>query len=396
MQRYNARHFIQSAPKDLLQVYLSNFGLTDSIDWSVTLQAINHTVFSMINRAPGETHRQIHRDFRLINQLANEEGIAMIRAEIHRRHMDEQVLPTLERYTSSVGQAFWAFLQEPQIFDYAYHFGIADMVKRWHRVCVRDADPLTSPEQSLERLHTALCSYFQECQGRGYGCLISIYPRDSRCYWFAYLQDYAKEVLLCDTQHQIGSEVVELAFQIIFVYDHETGTLAIAMDSDIKHLMDLQCLFGRVVLDKELIGNGLGELYLIQRFLDRHYPLPVYPEDRIASVTVQSIGIEFLGHRRSGFVVSAARDGNHHRVYDLLDSALSGFSMPRELITVSHVELYLTFRPEGGFTPKPRVVRITPRSCGSTRSPWDNEFRQLLIRWEIYDASSCHNTTPVT
>lgn len=392
MQRYDARRFLRAVPTDLLQQYLSQVDIADHIDWTAPPDVVANLVFDAIERAPEDVHRKVHCTFGMIHRLSSEEGIVMVRDEIHRRHLGNDIFTALEHYTTPSGQAFWTYLHHPEVFSFAYHFGMADVITRWHRVCVRASTPLAPEEVSIRRLEDDLRAYYQECQGRGHGCQISMFPRDTRCYWFAFVQDYAKEVLVYDEQHQLRCETLELAFDIIFIYDHQEGTLAITTDGDVEHLTELQRLFGRAVLDAEILDNRSREQFHIQRLLNRNYPLPLLPEDTVASVDVQSLKLEFLGQRQSGIMVTAGRDARGQRVYDHLEKALVGFQLPRDLITVKQVELYLTFRPEGGLQPEPRIIRITPRHCGCTLGPWDDELRALLRRWGLYDGSSCDDS----
>lgn len=393
MQRYDARHFLHAVPADLLREYLSEFGIAREIDWTASIDLVANKVFDAIEQSPEDVHRKVHCTFGMIHRLSIEEGIAMIRDEIHRRQLADDVLTALGRYPTPTGQAFWTYLNQPEVFTYAYHFGIADIIPRWHRVCVKVNKPIAPDDGALHRLEDDLRAYYQECQGRGHGCHVSVFPRDSRCYWFAYVQDYAKEVLVYDEQHQLHCETLELAFDIIFIYDHHEGTLAVATDGDLEHVRELQRLFGRAVLDEEMPYNSTRERYHIQRLLDRNYLLPLLPDDIVASVDVLSLKLEFLGHRQGGITVTAGRDPSGQRVYNHLEKALVGFTFPRDLITVAQVELYLTFRPDGGLQPEPRVIRITPMNCGCTLGPWDDALRELLRRWGLYDASPCNNPT---
>jgi len=390
--RYDVRQFLQEAPADLLRAFLASIGLGDNIDWSTAEQSLTQDVFTAIGDAPEKAHRQVHSAFRLIHKLADEDGVATILAEIRRRHSGRKTLSAFEQHLTPTGRAFWTYLNEPEIFAVCYRFRSADMIRRWHRVCARPARPFAPMKDSTVRLQDDLRGYYQEYQGRGHDCVVQTYPRDSRRYWFACLQDYAEEVLLCDEHHQFHLNNLEMAFEIIFIYDDDAGTLAIATDGDLQHVMDLQCIFGRAVFGEELTGAVTGEEFRIQRLLDRRYPLPLLPEDRVESVSVQSIGITFLGQRGSGIRVNAVRNGDSQRVYEMLDKVLSGFNVPPDLVTVTQVELCFTLRPEDGIQQKPRVVRLTPRSCNCTRSPWEEEIRQLLRRWGIYDTSSCDNT----
>jgi hypothetical protein len=389
VQRYDAKQFLRDVPTALLQQYLSEVDIAGHVDWTAPVSVILNQVFEAVEAAPEALHRQIHNAFRMIHRLAIEEGIAMIRDEIRRRQLGEETFTALEQYRTPTGQAFWTFLHLPEVFSFAYHFGIADMVQRWHRICIRTSKPLASEDESSRRLADDLCAYYQEFQGRGHGCDVTVFQRDSRRYWFAYVQDYAKELMVYDEQHQLHAEVLELAFDIIFVYDHQAGTLAISTDGDLEHVKELQCLFGRAVLNEEIPNNSAKEHYHLQRFLDRTISLPLLPTDRVASVDVYSMQLQFLGQRQGGISVIAGRDASWQRVYDNLEKALLGFKLPRDLITVSQVELYVTFRPDGGMQPKSRIVRLTPHHCGCLFGPWDDEFRELLRRWGLYDSSSC-------
>ena len=247
-------------------------------------------------------------------------------------------------------------------------------------------------DEAIRRLQEDLRAYYKENQDRGDGCEVRMHSRDARCYWFACLQDYAESVQLYDCHHQLHTETLEMAFEIIFVYDQQAGTVAMATRGDFEHVRDLQRIFGRAVLNEELLGKAADEDYHLQRLLDRKFPLPLYPEDTVAAVQVQSIGIEFLGQRRRSVILDAGSMENVDGVHDMIDSVVSGFQVPRDLLTVTQVMLLLTFHPVDGRQPKTQTIHLTPQFCSCTEGPLGEEIRQLLQRWGLYDLSHCNHS----
>ena len=393
MQRYDLKRFLGEAPADLLQQYLVAHGIDGNIDWSAPKSDWAQYVFTAISNASPEVHRQIHCAFKGIHQLADAEGIGTILTEMRRRQVGRNAITALEQYTTPLGQAFWSYLNHPDIFAVARLFRSADLTQRWQRSCVPPVTPLPQDE-AIQRLQSDLRAYYKENQDRGEGCEIWVHPRDSRCYWFACLQDYADEVLLCDDHHQLHAETLELAFTIVFIFDQQAGTLAITTKGDYEHVRDLQRLFGRAVFNEDIHGDMADEVYHLQRLLDRRYPLSLYPEDSVAAVHVQSIGIEFLGQRRRSVTVDVGSNGTAGGVHDMIESVSSGFQVPRDLLTVTQVSLYVTFRPVDGHQPKPQLIHLTPQYCSCTEGPFGKEIRNLLQRWGLYDSSSCNHPAP--
>jgi len=378
--------FLRLAPRALLQQYLTALGIGEPITWDAPDAEVLQEVFTAIERASDDVCRRLHSSFRQIYQLADEVGMATLQEEAARRDTTGHISDQLSRWPTSIGKAFWAYLNANDVFAVAARFHRADIQTRWHRTGGLPRMHPAMDKAVIARLTEDLTAYYQECQGRGYGCVVFTYPRDARHYWFFYPQDYAEEVFLFNEQHQAVNELVEMAFEIIFVYDAEDGTLAIATSGDFKHVADLERLFGRAVLDTE-IRESPKEHYRIQCFLDRDYTLPLFPEDVVESVHVRRIGIEFLGHMHREIILMAT-DAEEVQgiIYEMLDKVLAGFHMPRDLVTVTRVELAMRCRPAEGKHPCTHIIRLTPRACSVTHGPLDDEFRQLLCRWDIYAA----------
>jgi hypothetical protein len=393
VQRYDVKRFLREAPTDLLREFLATQDLEGHLDWSAPRQQLVHDIFSAIASAPVALYRHIHCTFRAVHQLADADGANTLAAEMDRRRVGRKTIESFTEYPTPLGQAFWAYLHHPDLFAVSRLFRSADLLPRWHRSCVPPATPLP-PEEATRRLRDDLRAYYKENQDRGYGGEVQRHPRDTRCYWFACLQDYPKEVRLYDDDRQLQTATLELGFAIIFVYDQQAGTLAIACKGNLEHTLDLQRLFGRAVLNVELPRDGAGEVYHLQRLLDPALPLPLTPEDQVEAVHVQYIGIEFLGQRRRSITVNTGSSGETDGVHEMIDRVVSGFHVPRDLLTVTQIGLHLTVRASAGRPPVSQVIHLTPQYCSCTEGPLGEDLRQLLRRWGIYDRADCDPAAP--
>jgi hypothetical protein len=111
--------------------------------------------------------------------------------------------------------------------------------------------PASVDALSIRQLEQNLSNYFHKMQGRGENCKVDCYNRNDLDYFFAYPEDYAQAKV-----EWVGKEFKRRphhpAFEIIFVYSQNDGTLDIYLTGDRKPVPDLQGIFAGTILKAEL------------------------------------------------------------------------------------------------------------------------------------------------
>jgi hypothetical protein len=156
-----------------------------------------------------------------------------------------------EQFASLTGfheHAFWTFLEQGAL---AFHHADAVPFSYWRKRKNVPRKAASVDASSINHLEQNLSNYFHKMQGRGENCKVDCYNRNELDYFFAYPEDYAQARV-----EWVGKEFQRRphhpAFEIIFVYSQNDGTLDIYLTGDRKPVPDLQAIFADTILKAEL------------------------------------------------------------------------------------------------------------------------------------------------
>lgn len=144
--------------------------------------------------------------------------------------------------------------------------------------------PAAVDAASISKFEQNLGDYFHWMQGRGKNCKVDCYRRDDLDYFFAYPEDCAQA-----SPEWEGKEFKHHpAFEIIFVYAQQEGTLDIFLSGDRKPVPDLQAIFAATILKAELGPDEKDErVYDLNPLRFRQFQFSYQPESGIAQVEVR-------------------------------------------------------------------------------------------------------------
>jgi hypothetical protein len=384
-RQFSPKSFLRRAPSTLLKRYLGDKRVAVDVPQDRLRARDVDRLFAAIEAAPEEIRRQIDRDFREIDEMTDQGGVKTIIEEAQTPHHGVDLAETLGGMASSLESAFWVFLEYPRVFSVAQQFHHADSLSRWRK---RDRLPECEPsidEESKQRLAAAISGYYRLVEGRGAAYHVDHYERGERLYWFAYLEDYAEGRLVFTDQHELVSQTLRPAFEVIFVYSKDERSLDMHVRGDKRTLLELQKIFGRAILGVELDDPRETDfVYELSPLLDRNFPLPVEPEDGVQGARVRRLRLNVMGQGNRRITLQADVRNNPKAVYDLLDDILAGNRIPRELLNVTQAGLQLVFRSDSDRRTQTLSFDVSfPNSCSLKYDPKHEIAKRYLKRWGL-------------
>jgi hypothetical protein len=206
---------------------------------------------------------------------------------------------------------------------------------------------------------------------------VDCYKRNDLDYLFAYPEDYAQANLEWE-----GKDFIRRprhpAFEIIFVYSQNDGTLEIYLSGDRKPVPDLQAIFADAILKAELGQDEKDErVYDLNPLRSRRFQFVYGPESGIADVAVKKLRLKVYG-KEERLILEADPTSNKHAVYDLLDKVAKG--IPLTQMAVTQVGIKVTFASD----PTSRRVRTCSfdisllNSCSLKHDGRNSIIRKML------------------
>jgi hypothetical protein len=232
-------------------------------------------------------------------------------------------------------------------------------------------------------------AYFRQKEGRGYACVVEVYQRGPRFYFFAYPEDYGTTDIEFDGG-QLQRRPRRPAFEVVFVYSPDDGALDTFYRGPRKTVGELQEVFSRVVLLTELAQSSKDErVYELNRFKRPGVFFVYDPASGIEDVRVKLLRLSILGGGARRVVVEADPVGNREAVYDLLDevmdtgrgqSANDDPRIPLTLVNVTQVCIQVLLSRDGRRgRPTKSFYLSYPNGCTLKHEGKDAVLRQMLI-----------------
>jgi hypothetical protein len=388
-RQYSPRNFLRQAPNELLTRYFHERDLLLDIDIASLDETDIDPVFQAWERLPDDRRTGIDSDFRMLDALADEEGIKTILDE-GRFHGDdlEPAFAPMEGFHDKV---LWTFLEHPGYVEIAARFREADELPRnyWlRRKDVPQVEPKDDPA-TCDELASAVGAYFRQSEGRGYSCTVEVYKRGKAHYFFAYPEDYGRTQIEYE-RGRLERRPHRPAFEVIFVYSQGDGTLDTFFRGGRQTVRNLQEIFARVVLQRELGDPAKDErVYELNRLKRRDFSFRYDPGSGIQDVRVKLLRLSFLGERGRRITIEADPSRRRDAVYDLLDQVMDGGSetgaapgsrIPLALVNVTRAGIQALFAKEGKRGRPTRTFFLSyPNACTLGQDGKDAVLRRMLV-----------------
>ena len=319
--QYSHLQFFCRVPNELLARYFSSRDVALGLDLTKLKPTEVEPVLSAFVQLDDALQGEIEVEFQDMHALACEGGVAALVDEAA-FHPDDTFVAELAKQEGFHAKVMWAFLEKPVYWRGARMFLHADNVSPsyWKKRNDLPELPPHVDEADIAALATAISALFIK-EGRGKNCKVEPYRRHNREYFFAYPEDFA----------QLGIEWVSNtlktlphhpAFEIIFVYCEEEGSLDIYAPRNTKAVPDLQRAFAKTILKLETLADGKIDkrVYDLAPLQDANFDFTIAPSSGITSAVVTRMRLTLKHGTRRRVTLEADTKSNPKAVYDLRDS----------------------------------------------------------------------------
>jgi len=377
-QEYQPKRFFRHAPNRLLQRYFAERDVLADVDFGKLAETQVEPIYEAWLKLAEEVCKPMEQDFQDIDELATEGGSKAIRdeADFHGESLAEQ----FSKLGSFHEHAFWTLLERPKYWPGALAFHHADAVspRYWRKRKNLPRQTASVDDASIRELEQKISGYFHTKQGRGHNCKVDCYKRADLDYFFAYPEDYAQAEMNW-SEKGLRRLPRRPAFEVIFVYSQEDGTLDTFLSGDRKPVPDLQAIFAEAILKAKLGPDAKDErVYDLNPVRARQFQFVYGPETGIADVAVNKLRLSVYGSRKQRIVLEADPSYNKQAVFDLLDKVTKGIPLTQMGVTQVGIKVTFAHNPTAR-RPGTRSFDINwPNSCSLRHDGRDGIIRKML------------------
>ncbi len=364
-------------PNVMLAEYFDSKGISLGLDFNELKDKDTEVIFSAFLELSEEQQATIEADFQNINAIACEGGIHALVDEAN-FHLYDGFTQEVSAIDGFHAKAMWAFLEKHDYWRGASMFFHADNVSAsyWKKRNDLPSAPPYVETDDIEKLAKSISDYFYAKEGRGRNCKVEPYRRNNKEYFFAYPEDFGQSGVEW-VSNNLKTLSRHPAFEIIFVYSEDEGSLDIYAPRNTKAVPELQKLFAENILRLGTLPDGKIDkrVYDLKPLEDANFDFQAEPEAGIASVVVTRLRLTLKHGDRKRITLEANTTKNPIAVYDLLDE----LKPPPHYIT--QIGLKVTFESIQGQRAKTRSFNITyPNSCALNYDGNDLKIRNMLAK----------------
>ena len=236
----------------MLKCYFQARGLFGDLDFDAMPETRPDALLKAWNELPDDDRKPMEAEFGEIFDLSSEKGFVAIRDEAKWRLAQNPaafatLMDELAELPGHFEKAMVVFLDHNELWHGATYFHHADALPYWRK---RPGLPLKKVAIDLDsraELARAIGDWFREAEGRGRNCVVELLRRDERDYFFAYPEDFAQQSLEWEAG-QFSRRPHKPAFEVIFVWSEQEGTLELNHRGSKEAKDRLQEIFARIVL----------------------------------------------------------------------------------------------------------------------------------------------------
>ncbi len=375
--QYQRRQFFRRMPNKWLARYFEERGIVLGIDLEKLKETEIEPVFEAFAALSEEQQATVEVHFQDINALAGDGGISALcnEALFDGDETFAEELSTIDGYHA---KTMWAFLGKPTYWKGASALLHADNVsgRYWKK---RNDLPHVPPhvdDEDILQLEKAISGYFNKREGRGRNCKVEPYRKveTGKEYFFAYPEDYGQSGVEWE-RNRLTTRSRHPAFEIIFVYSENEGSLDIYAPKNTKAVPVLQQTFAKTILKLDALADGTIDrrVYDLDPMADPNFEFKFPADSGISDAIVTKIRLTLKPGSRRRIVLEADTKDNKMAVYDLLRE----LNPPAFFIT--QVSIKAIFEVEPGKRAGTKTFNITyPNSCSLNHDGRDNVIRQML------------------
>lgn len=374
--QYSTKMFFRRAPNAMLSEYFSANGIAIAVDLVGKAETDVEDLHEAWLQLDDEVRRQSETDFRDVQELATELGIANVRLLAPWESDD----PTgqLEAMEDDYDRSFWVFLNRRRLFEEALRLQEADRLpsRSWKKLKGLPTRVPASDQATIVKLQSQLVDYFRRAEGRGNHCQVDPFVRAEKHYYFVFAEDHSRA-----EQDFEGGALQRRAhrpvFEVVFLYDSAAGTLDTYAQGGVSRVRDLQSLFMSVALSHDVEVSPKDErVYELNLLADPSFNFVYGPASRITAISVRKLRLSLPRSRGHRISIEAPTQPELYERYARIVASLG----ESETTSISHAELQVSYAEDGGRRPRTRTFALTaPDRCSLGQDERDGLLREMLI-----------------
>jgi len=373
--QYSHRQFFRCVPNSQFDDYFQSKGVHSDTDVYGLKENDVDALLNMFISLSTELQASIEAEFQDINAMACDGGVSALCDEAG-FHKDAAFIETIADIEGFHAKVMWAFLEKKDYWRGASMFLHADNVSAsfWKKRNDLSSVPPNVEDADIKELAKLISEFFYSKEGRGKNCKVEPYRRNKKEYFFAYPEDFSQSGVewVSDTLKTLAHHP---AFEIIFVYSEEEGSLDIYAPKNTKAVPELQKLFAKAILKLDSLPDGTIDkrVYDLAPLDDTEFEFRPEPVSGISSVVVTRLRLTLKHGSRRRIILEADTKNNSKAVYELLGQ----LKLPAYHIT--QVGVKVVFEALDGKRAKTRSFNITyPNSCALNYDGNDLKIRNML------------------
>lgn len=382
-RHYSPKDFFRQMPKNLLARFFAARGVLADFDFAAMKDGKTDALFTAWLKLPDPERNPIDAVFSDIFDMSCEKGFKAILTETTHQFKDQpEKIPAFVDMLSAVPnhfeRAMTTYLDYPNFWKAASRFYRADTLSsHWRKRKNLPHKAAAVDPASIAKLAEAIGGYFHYKEGRGKNCAVEPYRRGSLDYFFTFPEDYSQQEPEW-INDEFKSRPHTPAFEVIFIYSQQDGSLDIHYQGSYKAIQPLQTMFASIVLGlEELPPDPKDErVYVLGPLLQKNFDFAPAIGSGIENVVVKKLRLSSRVKQGDRITLEADTSQDPKAVYALLDKI--GKSTPLHLYNVTLVELSASVVMDDK-PPKTVAIRIThPNSCSLKYDELDHRLRDML------------------
>lgn len=364
-RHYSTKSFFRNAPNVLLERYFKQHETLTDLDFVNLKEGNPDALFSAWLALDPKTKQKMDSDFQEIFALSCEKGVKAIIDEAEFHDPDGLALFTewLSEKQNHYDKAFSVFLEYPRYWKAALQFFHADSLSNWRKRKNMPKVAVQCEEANLNQLATLIANYFHHTEGKGKNCFVDPLRRGKLDYFFAYPEDYSQRSNEW-VKDQFEPRPHNPAFEIVYVYDQQEGSLDLHYKGNYKAIEPLQLFFAEAILGFDELEPMQDDhrIYDLNPLLSTDFDF-VYPANSgIQDVRVSKIRLSSKIKKGERVTLEADYQTDAQVVYKLLDRMEAVLSL--DIYYATRVEFVASVALSADKLPKTFRFAVTyPNSC---------------------------------
>jgi hypothetical protein len=380
-RHYSTRSFFRNIPNALLARCFQERGLFREKDFSGMKETKPDELFTAWLEIPDDQRNEMDAEFQDIFELSCEKGFRAImdEAEFHLPGDDlHSFAEKMSALSNHYERAMITFLEHKDFWRGAIRFYHADTLPYWRKRKNMSHRPAAVDEESIKQLAEMIRKYFHHTEGRGNNCVVEPLRRGELDYFFAYPEDYSQQSIEW-VNGEFDRRPHNPAFEVIYVYSQQDGTLDLNYRGARKAIELLQGIFATTILKLEELPPDLQDerIYNLAPLLKRNFDFTYDISSGIEKVTVRKPRLSSRVKKGDRITLEADTSEKPDAVYDLLEEVNK--ALPTHMFNVTQVELSAIVSVDADKRPKTMTIRITyPNSCSLKYDEIGLKLRDML------------------